>query len=85
MHTGQRSINTAIPQVGGRSLILPNLLPSNPYNALQPASVVPILQVTMLINNNGFMMALATAYVPATSMLRNQGGRVVVTEPSSGA
>jgi len=52
----------------GRSLILLQTL-LNPHNALQPELAAPLLQVTMLTNNNGFMVALAMAYVPAITML----------------
>jgi len=54
-------------------LILPqNLL--NPHNALQPESIVPLLQVTMLTNNNSFIVALAMAYIPVATVLQNWGG-----------
>jgi len=57
---------------GRRSLILLQTL-LNPHNALQPESVAPLLQVTMLTNNNGFVVALVMAYIPAVTMLWNQG------------
>ena len=57
-------------------MILLQTLP-NPHNALQPESVAPLLQVTMLTNNNGFVVALATAYVPAVTVLQNRGGVIV--------
>ena len=73
-----------MPSYGGRSLILPQTL-LNPHNALQPESVAPLLQVIMLTNNNGFVVALATAYVPAATVLRNRGGVIVPVPNPHGA
>ena len=65
-------------------MILPQTLP-NPHNTLQPESAAPLLQVTMLTNNNGFVVALAMAYVPATTVLWNWGGVIVAILMQYGA
>ena len=62
-----------MPSYEGRSLMLPQTL-LNPHNVLQPKSVAPLLQVTMLTNNNGFIIALMMAYIPVATMLWNWGG-----------
>ena len=68
----------------GRSLILPqNLL--NLHNTLQPESAAPLLQVTMLTNNNGFIVALVTAYVLAATVLQNWGGVIAAVPTQVGA
>ena len=75
---------TIMLSYGGRSLILPQTL-LNQHNAPQPESVAPLLQVTMLTNNNSFMVALATAYIPVATMLQNQGGVIAVILTPYGA
>ena len=65
-------------------MILPQTLP-NTHNALQPESAAPLLQVTMLTNNNGFVVALATVYVPVATVLWNQGGVIVPVPNPHGA
>ena len=65
-------------------MILPQTL-LNPHNTPQPKSAAPLLQVTMLTNNNGFVVALAMAYVPAATVLRNQGGVIVLVPNPHGA
>ena len=46
----------------------------NPYNRGGTSTTAPLLQVVMLIDNNGFPQSFATAYVPMNSVLRLVNG-----------
>ena len=48
----------------------------NPYNQPGTSTVVPLLQVVMLIDSNGFAQSFATAYISGNSVLRLVNGAV---------
>ena len=54
----------------------------NPYNWPETSTVVPLLQVVMLIDSSGFMQSFATPYISGNSVLRLVNGAVqVVLDP----
>ena len=48
----------------------------NPYNRPGTSTVVPLLQVVVLIDSSGFAQSFATAYVSGNSVLRLVNGAV---------
>ena len=52
---------------------------------LQPKLVALLLQVTMLTNNNGFIVALAIAYMLVATVLQNWGGVIAAVPMWFGA
>jgi hypothetical protein len=49
---------------------------ANPYNWAMTSITVPLLQVVMLINKNGFTQSFMTAYVHAQSVLHLMDGTI---------
>ena len=63
------------PRLGLRTMMRPQDT-GNPYNRPGTSTVVPLLQVVMLINSSGFAQSFTTAYVSGNSVLRLVNGAV---------
>ena len=63
------------PHLGMRTNSCPQRL-LNPYNHAATSTTVLLLQVVMLIDNNGFTQSFATAYIHARLILRMVNGTI---------